>query len=264
MPKYHQDKRNANKGTDRGREALKQSLARLGAGRSVLVDKHGVTIAGNKTLEAATELGLTKTVEVETDGSTLVVVKRIDMDLNTDIKARELAFADNRVGELDLEWDPEVLKTDLEMLKSDFLDDLWTPEDFLLENNETEDETEAESDTNYSRSVKSPTYVVTGEKPKLTDLFDKSVTTKLISNIDKSNLTEDVKEFLRIAAQRHTVLHFKHIAEYYAHANEELQSLMEENALIIIDFNKAIELGLVELTKEIAAITKEEYGDDDV
>jgi hypothetical protein len=260
MPKYHQDKRNANKGTDRGRAALKQSLERLGAGRSVLVDKHGVTIAGNKTLEAAGELGLTKTVEVETDGSTLVVVKRTDLDLETDIKARELAFADNRVGELDLEWDPEVLKTDLEMLKSDFLDDLWTPEDFLLENNETE----AESDTNYSRSVKSPTYVVTGEKPKLTDLFDRSVTTKLISNIDKSNLIEEEKEFLRIAAQRHTVLHFKNIAEYYAHANEELQSLMEENALVIIDFNKAIELGLVELTKEIAAITKEEYGDDDI
>lgn len=126
MPKYHQDKRNANKGTDRGRAALKQSLERLGAGRSVLVDKHGVAIAGNKTLEAAGELGLTKTVEVETDGSTLVVVKRTDLDLETDIKARELAFADNRVGELDLEWDPEVLKTDLEMLKSDFLDDLFS------------------------------------------------------------------------------------------------------------------------------------------
>ena len=129
MPKYHQDKHNANKGTPRGREALKQSLARLGAGRSVLVDKHGVTIAGNKTLEAATELGLTKTVEVETDGSTLVVVKRIDMDLGKDIRARELAFADNRVAELDLEWDAEVLQADLEMLKSDFLDELWTPED---------------------------------------------------------------------------------------------------------------------------------------
>ena len=131
MPKYHQDKRNANKGTDRGRSALKQSLERLGAGRSVLVDKHGVAIAGNKTLEAAGELGLTKTVEVETDGSTLVVVKRTDLDLETDIKARELAFADNRVGELDLEWDPEVLKTDLEMLKSDFLDGLWEPESII-------------------------------------------------------------------------------------------------------------------------------------
>lgn len=128
MPKYNQDKRNANRGTERGRELLKQSLSRLGPGRSILVDKHGTAIAGNKTLAEATSQGI-PTVEVETDGKTLVVVKRTDLDLDTDIKARELAFADNRVAELDLDWDTEVLKTDLELLQSDFLDELWTPDD---------------------------------------------------------------------------------------------------------------------------------------
>jgi len=263
MPKYNQDKRNANRGTERGRELLKQSLSRLGPGRSILVDKHGTAIAGNKTLAEATSQGI-PTVEVETDGKTLVVVKRTDLDLDTDIKARELAFADNRVAELDLDWDTEVLKTDLEVLDTDFLNNLWTPEDFSLANDEDKMTGEEDDQSNYSRSVKSPTYVVTGEKPKLTDLFDNSVTTRLISNINQSNLPEDEKEFLRIAAQRHTVLHFGNIAEYYAHANEELQTLMEDNALVIIDFNKAIELGLVKITKQIAEITKEEYGDDDV
>ena len=76
-------------------------------------------------MEAATELGLTKTVEVETDGNTLVVVKRIDLDLETDIKAREMAFADNKIGQDNLDWDPEILKTDLALLDSDFLNGLW-------------------------------------------------------------------------------------------------------------------------------------------
>jgi hypothetical protein len=38
-------------------------------------------------------------------------VRRGDLDLKKDKKARELAIADNRVGELDLEWNPEVLAT---------------------------------------------------------------------------------------------------------------------------------------------------------
>ena len=38
-------------------------------------------------------------------------VRRGDLDLKKDKKVRELAIADNRVGELDLEWNPEVLAT---------------------------------------------------------------------------------------------------------------------------------------------------------
>ena len=41
------DPQNANKGTDRGRKALAASLSEFGAGRSILVDKHGSVIAGN-------------------------------------------------------------------------------------------------------------------------------------------------------------------------------------------------------------------------
>ena len=96
------------------------------------MDKEGNVIAGNKTLEAAQSIGLTKTVEVETDGQTLVVVKRTDLDLNKDIKARELAFADNRIAELDLDWDPEILKTDLALLDSDFLNGLWKEDDLSV------------------------------------------------------------------------------------------------------------------------------------
>jgi hypothetical protein len=97
------------KGTKRGRELLEKSLERYGAGRSVLVDRHDRVIAGNKTVEAAVAAGLKSIAVIETDGSSLVAVQRGDLDLAKDKKARELAIADNRVGELDLVWNPEVL-----------------------------------------------------------------------------------------------------------------------------------------------------------
>ncbi len=108
------DPRNANRGTRRGRRALKTSLEKYGAGRSILVDKHGTVIAGNKTLEGARAAGVTDVIVVPTDGSQLVAVQRTDLDLTADAKARELAYADNRTSELDLEWDAEEVARDLE------------------------------------------------------------------------------------------------------------------------------------------------------
>jgi DNA modification methylase len=103
------DDKNANKGTKRGRELLEASLEKYGAGRSVVVDRHNRVIAGNKTVEAARAAGVASITVIETDGTSLVAVQRGDLDLKKDKKARELAVADNRVGELDLEWNPEVL-----------------------------------------------------------------------------------------------------------------------------------------------------------
>lgn len=103
------DDKNANKGMKRGRELLEASLEKYGAGRSVVVDRHNRVIAGNKTVEAARAAGVASITVIETDGTSLVAVQRGDLDLKKDKKARELAVADNRVGELDLEWNPEVL-----------------------------------------------------------------------------------------------------------------------------------------------------------
>lgn len=107
------DPQNANRGTERGRALLDTSLRSYGAGRSILADKDGTVIAGNKTLEAAAELGLTIR-EVHTTGDELVVVVRDDLSLATDPAARELAYADNRVSQVDLDFDPVVLAADLE------------------------------------------------------------------------------------------------------------------------------------------------------
>ncbi len=109
------DQNNANQGTDRGRELLEQSLQELGAGRSILADKDGSIIAGNKTYETAQKLGYSIRI-VPSDGKELVVVQRTDLDLSQPTgEARRLAYMDNRVAELDLAWDAEQVAHDIEI-----------------------------------------------------------------------------------------------------------------------------------------------------
>ncbi len=108
------DAKNANLGTERGRYLLEQSFRELGAGRSVVTDAEGRMIGGNKALEIAEELKLPIEV-IRTDGSTLVVVQRTDLDLSDDHgKARQLAYADNRTSEIGLAWSAEQIVADLD------------------------------------------------------------------------------------------------------------------------------------------------------
>src|SRR5690606_19347302 len=88
---------------------IEVSLEKYGAGRSILTDKKGRIIAGNKTAEIAQELGL----EIElipSDGSKLYAIQRTDLDLETDVAAMELGVADNRTSEVGLEWDGSVMQ----------------------------------------------------------------------------------------------------------------------------------------------------------
>ena len=50
------DKHNANKGTAKGQKAIVNSLQRSGAGRSIVIDRNGQIIGGNKTAEAVAEI----------------------------------------------------------------------------------------------------------------------------------------------------------------------------------------------------------------
>ena len=111
--KLRLDPHNANKGSDRGREMVASSLEECGAGRSILADRDGTVIAGNKTLAAARALGLPVRV-VESDGGELIVVQRSDLLLGVDEKARRLAYLDNRASELGLAWNTDQLLADLQ------------------------------------------------------------------------------------------------------------------------------------------------------
>lgn len=136
---YREDPRNANTGTPRGLGVIEDSLNYSGVGRSLVADKHGVLIAGNKTSDAAASAGIEDVIEIETDGHALIVHKRRDLDLSKDARAKALALADNRSSELSLTWDDstlaellsEIRNEDKDLLKAagfyeDELDELLT------------------------------------------------------------------------------------------------------------------------------------------
>lgn len=108
------DDRNANRGSERGTYMLRRSLEKLGAGRSILLDKNGRIIAGNKTAESAADVGLDDVILIRTRGDQLVAVMREDLDLDDPTgQARELAYADNRTGQVSLTWDAEQIGADI-------------------------------------------------------------------------------------------------------------------------------------------------------
>ena len=112
-----------------------------------------------------------------------------------------------------------------------------------------------------SAKIEAPIYEPKNKKPHILELCDKSKTHRLIREIDNSNLSIEEKNFLIDASRRHLVFNYEKIADYYAHSNKEMQDLMEKSALVIIDFEKAIELGYVKLCQDIKNQYLEEYGE---
>jgi len=124
IEEFIQDDRNANAGTPRGLGMVSESLRTSGAGRSILVDRDGRIIAGNKTAECAADVGLTDAIVVESDGTRLVVVRRTDITLDS-AEGRRLAIADNRTSEVSQSWDVGVLSSLSDELPDLDLGSMW-------------------------------------------------------------------------------------------------------------------------------------------
>ena len=99
------DQRNARRRTERSANRIAHSLEKLGAARSIVIDEDGRVLCGNGTIEAAAQVGIEKVQVVESDGQTLIAVRRRGL---SEAEKVELAIADNRTAELS-EWDTEVL-----------------------------------------------------------------------------------------------------------------------------------------------------------
>lgn len=127
-----QDTHNANSGTERGLAMLDGSVQDVGIGRGVVADRAGRLIGGNKTQLAAVEHGFDEAIFVHTKGDQLVVTVRDDLDFESDDpeirrRTREAAYLDNRVGEINLNWDKAEIARDA----SDGLNfsKMWTTEE---------------------------------------------------------------------------------------------------------------------------------------
>ena len=138
-----QDTHNFNRGTEEGQQLMERSFKELGAGRSILLDREGNIIAGNKSQEAARKAGIKRVRIVETTGDELVAVKRTDIDIDS-AEGRRMALLDNLTTQVNLAWDP----SEIEAVSSEI--DGFDPTDYGFDPSQLEvagmgDETEDEA-----------------------------------------------------------------------------------------------------------------------
>lgn len=231
---------------DKNKRLIQKSLVDCGAGRSILIDKEDCIIAGNGVYEQAQELGL-KVRVIESDGTELIAIKRTDLNTE-DARRKALALADNYTNDTSV--------FDMEAIIEDFTPDeldLWefSIDVSTLDIGSGSEKTNASVDNLYTNKIITPEYLPKNERPAISDLFDMEKYNELVSKIEVSNISPEDKKFLICAASRHIVFNYEKIADYYAHSEKDIQELMEDSALVIIDFDSAISKGFVKLSQAI-------------
>ena len=202
--------------------------------RPIVVDEEMMVLGGNMRLKASKEAGL-KEVWIE-------VAEGL-----TEEQKKEFIVKDN-VGFGEWEWDMLANEWDSVQL-ADWGLDVWENID------------DKEDENIYTQKIEIPKYEQTGIKPKINELYDTTKVDKLIEKIQSLKLHRTEEAFLYYAAYRHTVFDYSKIAEYYTHLTKEVQELMEDSALVIIDFEKAIEGGYIALNDKITQQYIDEYGE---
>ena len=225
------------------------SIKEFGFTNPILIDEQGGIIAGHGRLQAAQLLNLNEVPTITLEGL-------------TDAQKKAYVIADNKLA-LNAGWDETLLQVELDSLSESGFDIslLGFDKEEMLEIL-GENALDGLGDESYTKKVDIPTYEPKGDKPEVTELYDDARTFDLVANIKDSNLPQAEKDFLMLAAGRHTVLNFESIANYYAHSSKECQELMEDSALVIIDFEKALELGYVTLSEKISEQYLKDYPDE--
>nr|EKU2383194.1 ParB N-terminal domain-containing protein [Klebsiella oxytoca] len=218
------------------------SIEEFGWTNPVLVDEHQEIIAGHGRIAAAERLGIEEVPVIVLAGL-------------SDEQKKAYRLADNKIP-LNAGWDDELLKLEFaELLDSGFdisltgfsqleIDDLLVEADSTSEGDEER----------YTAKIDSPVYEPSESVPEVTELYDEEKTQRLVNDIRSASLPADVERFLLAAAERHTVFNFNKIADYYSHAPENIQALFEASALVIVDYQQAIEHGFVHMTKRMVEI----------
>lgn len=195
--------------------------------RSIVVNDDNVVLGGNQRLRACKEAGLKE----------VYIIKASSL---SEKQQREFIIKDNlSSGEWD--WDALANEFDAEDLNRYGLD-LPIDEDPM--------------DENYSTKIESPIYKPTGKKPKVNDLYDVSVYNQFIEKINDGKYESSIRFFLAHAATRFVKFNYRNIAEYYSHSDEKIQSIFEDLALVIVDYDKAIEKGFVKLFDTLESLAE--------
>jgi len=206
------------------------SIKEFGFTNPILIDGENGIIAGHGRLLAALKLDISEVPTITLHGL-------------TDAQRKAYVIADNQLA-LNSGWDLDILKIEMDRLSElDFnLDILGFDDEFLSYMDENSNLDNLGDENPYTMNIEAPTYEPSNEKPPMVMLTNLEKTSQLIEKIKKSSVS----------------------ADYYAHSDEEMQSLMEDSALVIIDYEKALEGGFVQINKQMTEQYEEdsEIGDD--
>lgn len=202
--------------------------------RPIVIDNDNHVLGGNMRLKALKEL----------NHKQIPIVRIGDI---TDDKKRQFIIKDN-VGYGDWDW---------EMLNADW--DMNELKDWGLDVAEFKIDDDDDEETPYTNKVQAPIYVPSENEPSLKDTYDDTKYHQFIKQIDEADINDDMKSYLKICATRHIQFNYEKIADLYAHQDTKTQELMETLALVIIDFERAIELGYIQLGDNLMEQYKEAY-----
>lgn len=218
-------------------EVTANSIKEFGWQQPIVVDKDNVIIVGHTRLKAAKKLKLKK-------------VPVVIADTLSEQQAKAYRLADNKTGEF-ADWDVELLDIELD----DIVDFDMADFGFVCNIDEDSDKEEI-----YTKKVDIPHYEINGDEPKISELFDNEKTNSLKEELDKADISAELKDFLLLGAYRHIKFDYAKIAEFYAHQDAEVQRLMERSALVIIDYDNAIANGYLKFKEEIDIQREDDYG----
>ena len=240
--------RNSRTHSDEQISQIAASIKEWGWTTPVLVDEQGGIIAGHGRTLAAQKLKMKEVPVMVASGW-------------SDAKKRAYIIADNKLA-LNAGWDDEMLALELDEIGDLGFDlDLTGFSAAEIKELMSGEDNADEDNSKYTKKIDAPTYEPSGDKPLIADIYDSTkyqeLTAKIYGNAD---LSQEVKEFLLAAASRHIRFDFEQIAEFYAHSDPDLQQLMEDSALVIIDFDKAIANGYVKLSQSISNVYVSDKG----
>lgn len=222
-------------------EQIKKSIEEFGFNDPIAIWHDNEIIEGHGRLLAVMEMDDVENVPV------------IRLDDFTDEQRKAYTLVHNKLT-MNTDFDVDILNLELDDIididMSQFGFEIDIPDEINIDEN---------IENRYTSKVDIPQYEPSGENVTLKECLDKDKYENLICEIKRSNVTEEEKTFLIMAAARHLQFSYKKIADYYASkANEEMQRLMEQSALVIIDYNDAIKNGYAILRKTVTDLMQED------
>lgn len=116
------DQKNARKHNPRNIGMIAKAIGEVGVGRSIVIDEDGNILAGNGTVEALAECGITDVRVIKANGNELIAVQRSGL---SEEQKKKLALYDNRTAEL-AEWDADVLR-EINLEMPELLENMFMP-----------------------------------------------------------------------------------------------------------------------------------------